>query len=147
MAPPRRARRRPARRPSVSRRSTATTVVAAAIAVALVLALVLSLVAVGGGSGGSGDDDFDAGAPLDPTFDPAVEFRLRCAGCHGADGSGGTGPRLNGGVLLQKYPDAADQFEVVKHGRNAMPAFGERGMTDAEIRAVVEYTREQLSLS
>jgi mono/diheme cytochrome c family protein len=51
---------------------------------------------------------------------------------------------LSDGAVVAKYPDPADQFTVVKEGRNAMPAFGERGMTDAEIRAVVEYTRTQL---
>lgn len=67
----------------------------------------------------------------------------RCARCHGADGSGGAGPRLAGRVR-EAYPEPADQIRVVTEGRRGMPAFGDV-LDDDDIAAVVRYTREVLS--
>jgi mono/diheme cytochrome c family protein len=76
--------------------------------------------------------------------DGADVFARNCAGCHGGDGSGGIGPRLSGGRVVEHYPDPADQIAVVTYGRDGMPTFGGR-LTDAEIAAVVEYTRTVLA--
>jgi mono/diheme cytochrome c family protein len=65
-----------------------------------------------------------------------------CTGCHGAAGSGGVGPRLAGSVV-DRFPEIADQIEVVREGRGMMPAWGGR-LTPDEIKAVVRYTREVL---
>ena len=70
-------------------------------------------------------------------------YSARCRSCHGSTGGGGTGPRL-AGTVEQLYPDVADQVEVVRDGRRSMPSFGGT-LTDAEIEAVVRYTREVLS--
>ena len=64
-----------------------------------------------------------------------------CASCHAPDGSGGRGPSLR--AVVQRFPDSRDQVEVVADGRRGMPAFGGR-YSDAEILAVVRYTREVL---
>ena len=69
-------------------------------------------------------------------------FAARCAGCHGADGGGGTGPRLAGKVQ-DDFPDIEDQIVFVTKGRDGMPAFG-GSLSTADIRAVVEYTRSGL---
>jgi len=45
--------------------------------------------------------------------------------------------------MLTRYEDVADEISVVRRGIGEMPAFRER-LTDAEIAAVVEYTRTQL---
>ena len=71
-------------------------------------------------------------------------FRERCAGCHGPTGEGSFGPRLNGGAVVARYPKVEDQIRVVEEGPGAMPAFA-GVLTDDEIAAVVEYTREDLA--
>jgi mono/diheme cytochrome c family protein len=76
-------------------------------------------------------------------IDGAALYDRRCAGCHGGDGSGGIGPRLAGGRVVQRFPDAAEQVAVVADGRGSMPAFAGR-LTDEEIAAIVEYTRTSL---
>ncbi len=63
----------------------------------------------GGGGSGSGDDS--AGKPI---------FAANCAGCHGADGTGGVGPNLT------TLPAAADPARVVRqvtNGGAVMPSF------------------------
>jgi mono/diheme cytochrome c family protein len=140
MAPPRRPRRnvpsRPRGRAASNRRAR---VLAAVVAIAIVAALVLSMVLVAGGGSGSDDDN-----GLPDSFDAARAFQVRCSGCHGANGVGGSAPQLSDGVVVQKYPNIDDQIAVVANGRALMPAFKARGVSDAEIRAIVEYTRTQL---
>jgi mono/diheme cytochrome c family protein len=69
-------------------------------------------------------------------------FATRCASCHGADGGGGFGPTL-AGVVVQRYPNAADQEAVVANGRGSMPSFA-GSLTPEQITAVVTYTRTKL---
>ncbi len=66
-----------------------------------------------------------------------------CIGCHGADGGGGTGSKLNEGTVVATYPDIADQIRLVAEGKNQMPAFSGK-LSDAELEAVTRYTREGL---
>ncbi len=68
------------------------------------------------GSGGSADgaDGADGGtAPDGETI-----FNSTCTGCHGADGSGGTGPDLNAEVPGE---DLEDLIDVVMNGKGGMP--------------------------
>ena len=67
-------------------------------------------------------------------------YATTCAGCHGSEGGGGTGPRLSGGAVVQRFPSVADQVAFVTDGKDGMPAFGGE-LSPAQIRAVVEYTR------
>ena len=67
-------------------------------------------------------------------------YQARCVTCHGANGEGGTGVRLNQGRVVVAYPDPADQAEIIRAGRNRMPSFS--SLSAAEIDAVVRYTRE-----
>lgn len=71
-------------------------------------------------------------------------YARNCASCHGSAGQGGRGTRLNGGAVLEAFPDPADQAEVIVNGRNQMPAFTGKFTTE-EIDAVVRYTREVLN--
>ena len=67
----------------------------------------------------------------------------KCQRCHGADGKGGAGPRL-AGRMVTAYPDPAVQADVVRNGKGAgMPAW-KAALTDAQIEAVVQYTRRVL---
>ena len=70
-------------------------------------------------------------------------FAARCAGCHGSDGGGGSGPRLAGKVT-EDFPDVEDQIAFVTKGKGGMPAFG-GSLSAADLRAVVEYTRTGLN--
>ncbi len=83
----------------------------------------------------------------DPVLEQGRDLYIRqCSSCHGSDGGGGRGTKLNEGVVLAAYPDIADQIALVSEGKNAMPAFGGR-LDDAELDAVVRYTREVLAES
>ena len=86
------------------------------------------------------EPDSSADAPAAATADGAAVYASSCAGCHGDDGSGGIGPRLSGGAVVEAFPDPAEEIEVVTEGRAGMPAFGTR-LTAEEIAAVVEHTR------
>lgn len=109
--------------------------------------LVVSLVLVLAIASGCASDPPEV--PLGPDGRPDATLALgrdvfgaRCANCHGSAGGGGTGPRL-AGTVTETYPDPADQEEVIRDGRNSMPSFG-GSLSDAEIDAVVRYTREVL---
>jgi mono/diheme cytochrome c family protein len=70
-------------------------------------------------------------------------FATRCASCHGADGGGGYGPALGSGIVVERYPNPADQVAVVQNGRGSMPSFA-GSLTPEQIQAVVDYTRTGL---
>ncbi len=70
-------------------------------------------------------------------------FATRCASCHGTDGGGSFGPALRGGLVVAAFPNAADQIALVQAGRGDMPSFRDT-LTDAQVAAVVEYTRTGL---
>ena len=50
--------------------------------------------------------------------DGADVFARNCASCHGGDGSGGIGPRLSGGRVVEDFPDPVDQIRFVTYGRD-----------------------------
>lgn len=82
----------------------------------------------------------DAQQPqLATAIDAEGLYAEHCANCHAADGSGGVGTRL-AGLVVDRYPDPADQSAVVSAGRNTMPAFA-KVLTPTEIAAITTYTR------
>lgn len=78
--------------------------------------------------------------PTTEVADGADLYGRRCAGCHGSDGGGSVGPALGGGAAVANFPDPADQATVIRNGRGGMPGFS--SLSDAEIDAVVAYSRE-----
>ena len=60
-------------------------------------------------------------------------FATTCAGCHGADATGGVGPALAGSGL-----SAIDVEAVVASGRGVMPARLVEGKDAADVAAFVE---------
>jgi cytochrome c oxidase subunit 2 len=68
-------------------------------------------------------------------------WTANCVNCHGTDGRGGVGTKLNDGELVRRLPDPDEQLRIVAEGQRAMPAFGEK-FSDDELEAVVRYTRE-----
>ena len=77
-------------------------------------------------------EDVAAGADL---------FRMRCALCHGADGSGGRGPDLRRGEFRHGGSDAG-LFRSIRFGisDSGMPRLG-GGMSEERIWQVVAYVR------
>ncbi len=78
----------------------------------------------GGGDGGSSAD----GAAL---------FTSNCSGCHGADGTGVSGPNITG------EDNRAAMIAIVTNGEGGMPAFGST-LSGAEIEAIVDYVINDL---
>lgn len=68
------------------------------------------------------------------------EFVARCAACHQANGQGlpPTFPALAGSAVAQG--PAADHINVVRFGKNVMPAFG-KALSPKVIAAIVTYER------
>ncbi len=70
----------------------------------------------------------------------AFIYRTHCAACHGSNGEGNLGPALVG---IADRMSVDDQTALVRAGRGRMPAFLP-GLSDAQIAAVVDYTRTEL---
>lgn len=71
-------------------------------------------------------------------------YGSQCASCHGSDGGGGRGKKLNDGMSVERYPDIADMIEVVSRGiGSGMPRYDNK-LDAQEIEAVVRYVREVL---
>jgi mono/diheme cytochrome c family protein len=73
----------------------------------------------------------------------AASYEQHCGTCHGLRGEGQLGPQIGGGAVADAFPDIDDQIAVITEGRGGMPPFGQ-SLSDAEIRAIAEYTREEL---
>ncbi len=85
--------------------------------------------------------DSDLSRQGDPVLiaEGADVYGDHCQICHGAYGQGGTGPDLANG-LIERYPNVADQRQIILDGPRSMPSFEPR-LTDHEIDAVIEFTR------
>lgn len=94
---------------------------------------------------GAAESESDGGAAAPAGPDGAAIYSQRCSTCHGDSGGGGIGPALADGRMVERFPDAADQIEIVTVGRGQMPSFSDRGLTADEIAAVVEFTRTSLT--
>lgn len=78
-----------------------------------------------------------------------------CATCHGQNGEGGSGPPFTGGSEAAQFPNIEDQIKFVIEGSQAGQPFGKSGqgtggmpprggnpgLTDEQIKAIVEYER------
>jgi mono/diheme cytochrome c family protein len=70
-------------------------------------------------------------------------YTTTCSACHGADGSGGSGPALNSLQVLTNKSDAQIESTIINGGRrpnSSMPSFGDR-LTAVEIGALVDFIR------
>lgn len=75
-----------------------------------------------------------------PAIDAKKIWKIRCIACHGLYGNQG----LNGAANLQEVTVGLDErIDIITNGRNGengqMTAFGEI-LTEAQIKAVAEYT-------
>jgi mono/diheme cytochrome c family protein len=76
--------------------------------------------------------------------EPAT-YKAKCAGCHGVDGKGNTGPGKALGVHdftsdeVTKMSDG-DLIAIIAKGKNKMPAYG-KSLKDADIKELVAFIR------
>ncbi len=116
------------------------------LVLALALAVVMAATVVA--CGGTTTDDATSAAPVAtpsetaslsaPGADQAaVLFADDCAGCHGADGSGGSGPDLRG------EDDLAGVKSQIESGGGPMPAFSGQLSPD-QIEALTQYVVTEL---
>jgi len=75
----------------------------------------------------------------------ANDFKLKCAACHGADGTAQTPMGRTKKIVSLKDPSMiklTDQqlFDSTKNGKNTMPAYAGK-LTDAQITDIVAYMR------
>jgi cytochrome c551 len=73
-----------------------------------------------------------------PPPDGAAIYAANCAVCHGADGSGGVGPSLQG---IGQVHTVDELVQVITNGRGAMPAW-RNTLSTAQIRAVATYVSQ-----
>ena len=68
-----------------------------------------------------------------------------CAGCHGSNGQGGRGKKLNDGAVFDLHPEIDTMIAVIDAGQGrGMPSFSEQ-LEPSEIEAVARYVREVLN--
>lgn len=74
--------------------------------------------------------------------DGASDYAASCARCHGGDGRGQTakGRQTHAGDLTKSNVTDAKGIRMITNGSGEMPAF-KSGLTPAQIRAVMAYTR------
>jgi mono/diheme cytochrome c family protein len=84
----------------------------------------------------NGDGDGTGTLEGDPVAGEAV-FASNCAICHGADGTGGSGPDVTG------QSDEAEVVEVVENGEGDMPGFVD-SLTEQEIADVAAFVTQSL---
>jgi mono/diheme cytochrome c family protein len=104
------------------------------------LVLGLSLLAAGCATGGGSDVDLSSDPELETGRDV---YNANCARCHGPEGGGGVGQRLDDGLMEIRFPEIEDQIAVIANGFGSMPAW-EGTLSAEEIRAVSRYLREAL---
>ena len=108
----------------------------------VLLLIAVSLTALLGLTAGCGGDDETTTTEAATTettgggamADGAAVFASNCAVCHGADGTGGTGPDLTSLTGLTKER----VIDQVTNGGASMPPFGDQLSAD-EIGAVADY--------
>ena len=113
------------------------------------LSSLLAAVALLAGCGGDGDSGSD-GPPAKPPFEVVQSgkpadgrdvFADSCAGCHGDDGGGGSGPALAG---RGEYTNADVVVEQIRDGGGGMPAF-EGDLSEQELADVSAFVVKELA--
>ena len=108
------------------------------------LVSIVAVAAVLSACGGVAPEVAEGSDPV--LFEGRSVWTGQCASCHGAAGGGGRGPSLADGRVLDRFPEAASQEELVLNGRGGMPSFAGR-LSDEQITAVTRYTREVLTVA
>jgi mono/diheme cytochrome c family protein len=99
---------------------------------------------LGGEAAPPSDSDSDSGSGEGESADSADGeeiYQERCASCHGGDGSGASGPSLEG---VAERLSLDEHREIVERGKGSMPSWDDT-LSPEEIDAVVDYQRSVLS--
>jgi len=77
---------------------------------------------------------------------PDANYKAKCAGCHGPDGTGGTPAGKAMKVRDFHSPEVqketvAELAEVISNGRNKMPKYSDK-LKDTEIKDLAEYVHD-----
>ena len=68
-------------------------------------------------------------------------FKKNCAGCHGANGTGGKGPNLTTEKKQAKWQDSDEKLIAkINKGAFGMPAFADK-LKPEEIKTISDYVR------
>jgi len=75
-----------------------------------------------------------------------ANYKAKCAGCHGPDGSGSTPAGKATGVRDFHSPDVqketvAELADIISKGKNKMPMYSDK-LKDAEIKDLAAYVHE-----
>lgn len=88
---------------------------------------------------------FLVGSSASAQEDAAGLYKLKCAACHGADGTGNTPVGKSMKIRDFHSPDVQKQTDeqltdMISAGKGAMPSYKGK-LTDAEIKSLVGYIR------
>lgn len=78
--------------------------------------------------------------------EPSALYKVKCAMCHGPDGTAKTPMAQKLGIKsfqspeIQKQPDA-ELKQAIAQGKNKMPAFG-KSLSDEQITGLLKHIRE-----
>jgi len=115
-------------------------IIAIAVAVPLILVLSLLFPLLAGGAErpiGSETAAPSGAQPGDAARGQAL-YRSRCLGCHIAEARFATPLEA---VVLMKYPDDDTLIQVIRAGRDPMPAFSEDMLDEQQLADVIAYLR------
>ncbi len=71
--------------------------------------------------------------------DAAADYKGKCQICHGPDGKGtAAGEKMGVKDLHTSKSTDAQMFDIVKKGKNKMPAFDKK-LTDDQIKDLIKY--------
>lgn len=87
---------------------------------------------------GNDESDSDSDEASSSDFDAEGYAKQNCASCHGQDFSGGMGPAIAGTDLSED-----DFHDIVRNGKNAMPAHSEDEISDDDMKVLYDYFSEQ----
>ena len=91
----------------------------------------------------SSSSDAGGGSSGEAALPPGARaYGTNCAGCHGADGSGGQAPAIGAGLAAAKYDQAALE-NIIRNGKGAMPALG-GGLSADEVGDIAAFVRGSL---
>lgn len=98
-------------------------------------------------------EDIQKPVTVEPGASGQQIFAQFCATCHGASGTGGSGPPMTGGSEQRQFPSVDDHVAFVRDGSKPGLPYGTSGqgtgnmpgwgvaLTEEQIQAVVEYER------
>jgi cytochrome c551 len=95
----------------------------------------------GGGNGGAPEQSPQQVVAAGDAARGKEVYAQNCAACHGEDGGGGTGPKLEG---EEAYTNADVVVDQIRDGGGGMPAFADR-LSEQELADVSAFVTKDLA--